>query len=238
MPTPDDFRALARSSPWLCERAHFTVRSPRDQDVEAWLERPGTLRHRSGSGPVRTTTHAPDTHLLTMLARVGVTTSSVETSLWGRDYEPVRRADGLVLERPSEVEAIGVHGSFDYDDPILGTYEWVAMLNPYELSHDVALTDVREVTHHGRTAWAARCVPEQGYDPKCGCCPLLWSLVSDRDEYGEDEDLSENVYPVAYDVVLDLATGFFVHRAPVWSEDASPASRRDLTLDVEVHSAS
>ena len=42
-PGPDDFRALARSSPWRFGTLHFTHRADGEDPVEAWLTRPGHL---------------------------------------------------------------------------------------------------------------------------------------------------------------------------------------------------
>lgn len=205
------------------------------------------LRHRTGGGRVRTTTHQPTTYGYVEVALGdGMpesypdtrSRSGVRQSVWIHDLTPRIRPDGLVLVRPDDEEWEGPEGDLaERDDPMYENYHWVAMLDPRELGAGVDLSDVREVTHHGRRAWAARCVPTEGYDPRCGCCPLLWCEVSDRDEYGDPDDPAAwtptETYPEAYDVVLDHATGFVVGITPL-----GPTSRGDLALDVEIHASS
>lgn len=245
---PDDFRALARSSPWRCTTAHFTRRRAGEPDVEAWLERPGRLRTRTsratGEWVNNRQTDIP-AEVLRVAARMPdhwsdeeVARSFLEAPVpWARDVTPITRGDGLVLVRPGDQAWFGATGSQESvvaDDPMYDDYHWVAMLDPRELARGVDLSDVREVRHHGRTAWAARCVPTADYAPRCGCCELLWSEVSVRREAeagGPDPDPDAR-YPEAYDVVLDHATGFVVALTPV-----GEASRDDLALDVEIHAS-
>ena len=212
---PDDFRALARSSPWRCSSAHVTRRTAGDVDVEAWLERPDRLRTR--------TVHRTQEWLETPVR-------------WARDVTPITRDDGLVLVRPDDAEwPDDTTGHLDSEDPMYDNYRWVAMLDPRELARGVEISGVRETAHRGRVAWAARCMPTIDYDPRCGCCELLWSEVSIRAEAragGPDPD-PDAVYPEAYDVVLEHATGFVVSLTPV-----GETSRDDLALDVEIHSSS
>ena len=232
-----DFRALARSSPWRFASAHFTRRRDGDE-VEAWLERPGGLTVRDAHGThrwvnnrqadipgevVRAWGRLPDRYTDDELV-----SAYLEAPVrWARDVEPVWRPDGLVAVRPRTP-------GLEFDDPMYDNYEWVAMLDPAELTTAVDLTDVRETTHHGRLGWAARAVPVEGYAPRCGCCPLLWSEISDRDEAegGGPEPVPGTVWPDAYDVVLDHATGIVVSLEPV-----GEAVRTALGFDVEIHSA-
>ena len=253
MPTPDDFRALARSSPWLCRRAHFTHRARcdgRDEVVEAWLERPGQLRVRDRHGPrewrdgmqadvprdvVAAWSRMPERYA------DDVPVARAARIRWAHHVEPLRREDGLVSVRPDRAAAWQaatgrLPETLEVDDPMYDNYRWVAMLDPVELAEGVGLTQVRETTHHQRPAWAARAVPEQGYEPRCGCCPLLWSEVSERGERGEELDLVGVVFPEAHDVVLDRATGFVVSLLPVWGAGVG-AHRDDLGFDVEVHAS-
>lgn len=224
MPTADDFRALARSGPWRFTSAHFTRRGAGagPGGVEVWLDRPGRMRVCT-AGSERTWVDGQE-------GCPGRTPDP--TRLWARDLVPTLRPDGLVTDRPP--------GSFPWDthevnDPMYDNYRWVAMLDPLELSEAVDLTDVRETTHHGRPVWAARAVPTQEYAPRCGCCALLWSEVSDRDEYGEEADLSGNDYPLAWEVVLDMATAIVVSIVPVWA--SGPSTMNPYWFDVEIHTA-
>ncbi|MFC6695336.1 hypothetical protein [Nocardioides daphniae] len=247
MLTPDAFRALARSSPWRCSTAHFTHRGDGTGEVEAWLERPGTVTVRDEHGTHRWVDD-PGNRGQVVVVRAyeempgrypdddPVAADLHPPAVRARDLTPITRDDGLVLVRPDDESWPGAwQPYFDPDDPMYGNYRWVAMLDPRELARGVEVSDVREVRHHGRTAWAARCVPIEGYDPRCGCCELLWSEVSVRAEVeaGGPEPRPGTVFPEAYDVVLDHATGFVVHLVPV-----GESSRDDLELDVQIHSAS
>lgn len=119
-PAVDDFRALARSSPWLWQRLHFTRWDgpERRGGTEAWLDRPGRLRVRPHPGAEERVSGVP------------------YSSTGSREMEdPVLRPDGLVEVRPD-----GWH--FEHGDPMWRDYTWTAVLDPEELSHDVAVTDV------------------------------------------------------------------------------------------------
>lgn len=203
--TEDTFRALARSSPWRFSALHFTWRTLDDGDIECWLRRPGRLRVRDADG---------DRVIRGETATV--------------DPERVLRADGLVESRPR------AH-THDIDDPMWNNYLFVSMLDPEELSADVVLSDLRSEPRAGRETWWARAVPEDGYEPRCGCCPLLWSRVTDWFEYGDGapgwEPPEGTVYPEAYDVALDVATGIVVQLCPVGG------SRPDHGFETTIHEA-
>lgn len=231
--TEESFRALARSSPWRWQSMH--LRRHGDDPVEAWVDRPGELRVVDAKGR---TTHE----------RVGLGDASGVVSFystdgeppprrrpriirrWPHEVEPVRRPDGLVEQRPDEISE---HGddfvAVEFGDPVYVNYHWVAMLDPRELSDHTAISDLRVDDHHGREVWRARVEPVEGYDPTCGCCALLWSEISDRDEYDDDWPLDpDRAYPEAYDVALDVATGIVVWLEPIGE------STSDLRIDVEV----
>lgn len=143
--------------------------------------------------------------------------------VWPQDVAPVLRPDGLVAERPDGWWV-------QYDDPMWQSYTWVAMLDPVELSHHVEVSRPRADVVNGRAVWRAEVRPEDGYDPRCGCCPLLWSEISDRDEYGEDwTPQPGTVHPDAYDVALDQQTGVVVRCLPVGR------SSLDWLLEVDIH---
>jgi hypothetical protein len=135
-------------------------------------------------------------------------------TLLARRPEPgvVLRPDGLVARRPE--------GWFlEHSDPMWENYTWPAMLDPDELSHDVGVSDVRRDDRAGRETWWARLVPEPGYEPRCGCCPLLWCEVAVQAEYGDEPGrlarFAEQGYPDAHDVALDVQTGVVVVLEPV-----------------------
>ena len=210
-PTADDLRALALSSPWLWTSLHLTQRDDR-REVEAWLERPDLVRVRQPGRPEHVSRSDSS----------GSTAVLVSASPDGRSWtppprrraaevEPERRPDGLVRARPDDFR-------LDYDDLFYENYRWVAMLDPAELAVGVEMTDVRAVERAGRETWTARMSAVEGYEPRCGCCPLLWSQVSDLLEaesgsfrYG----VPEGPWPGAYDVALDRATGVVVSVQPV-----------------------
>ncbi|MER7606941.1 hypothetical protein [Nocardioides sp. NPDC127503] len=203
--TEDTFRALARSSPWRFSALHFTWRTRDEGDVECWLRRPGWLRVRDADGDRVERGEAPVF-----------------------DPAPVLRADGLVESRSRAY-------THDIDDPMWNNYVFVSMLDPEELSSDVVLSDLRSEERGGRATWWARAVPGDEYEPRCGCCPLLWSWVSDRDEYGDGdpgwEPSAGTIYPEAYDIALDVATGIVVQLTPVGG------SRPDLGFETTIHEA-
>jgi hypothetical protein len=219
-PTDDAFRALARSSPWLWRTLHFTHADARGR-VEAWVRRPGELLVR-----------APGQHDRRIDDRGRVTEPpAVPVRRWPHEVTPTWRPDGLVEARPSEFEV-------EYGDPMYESYDWVAMLDPVELSHHTEVSAVREQDRLGRRTWWARLRPQEGYDPTCGCCPLLWSFISERDEHADDDTRDSwlpsagTVFPDAYDVALDVATGVVVELSAVGSSSIPTGHRLEL-LDVD-----
>ncbi|MGY1769646.1 hypothetical protein [Blastococcus sp. SYSU D00813] len=215
MPDAEDFRALARSSPWLWSTLRFTYRDARSGDpVRAWLRRPDRLRVETPDGAlVQVVRDEP--------RRMGLLTddgssATVELLRAADVPSPRRRSDGLVAERPSSQ---GV----SYDDPMYRDYRWVAALDPVELADGlepgtgdragVALRveGVAEVVHGGRPAWEAVVVTTDRYEPRCGCCSLLRDARIDRDEWGDwAERFGHLVYPTATRVRLDVGTGVCV----------------------------
>lgn len=112
------------------------------------------------------------------------------------------------------------------------SHDWVAMLDPVELSHHVDLLDLRATSPGGRETWWAVARPVEGYEPRCGCCPLVFSEISERDEHGDGWVPSVDTgYPSSYDVALDVGTGVVVS-AQVRGHD-----RRRWGFEVEIHAA-
>lgn len=238
-PRPEDFRALARSSPWRFTTVHFTHRAEGESPVEARLTRPGHLEV-SHEGERHVETGVPYSRSVLYLEEPRVRSRflpgwlrpgkrAAEPGLAPRDetgnppirppqeVEPRRRPDGLVLERPFEA---------DYDDPMWGNYRWVAMLDPVELSHGVEVSEVHARERLGRLTWTAtvRALPESaedagdGYDPRCSCCPLLFGAVSQALEVAgggfAPDEAEVSTYPTAYWVSLDVETGIVVDVEP------------------------
>ncbi|RBY89740.1 hypothetical protein [Blastococcus sp. TF02A-26] len=195
MPDAEDFRALARSSPWLWSTLRFTYRGVRCTDgVRAWLRRPDVLRVETVAGALLHVDRTPPSRPLPV---------------------PVFRADGLVA-RPREY--------LDRDgDPMFENYTWVAMLDPVELADGqdrelggpagppLEIDGVREVEHGGRPAWEAVVATTDTYEPRCGCCSLLHDPVIDRLEWDDAAERFGDVdYPTASRVRLDAGTGVCV----------------------------
>ena len=207
-PTEDTFRALARSSPWRWRTLHLVRRDGDGQTAEVWVDRPHRMRVLAEGRE-----HWVAEGLDAGAGRVVLTATSgrgphppVEPPppVWGGDVDPVRRPDGLVAVRPDGFPVW-------YGDPMWSNYSWVAMLDPVELSHHTDVSDVRAEDREGRLVWRAVVRPLAGYDPWCGCCPLLFSLHSQRAEHGDEWAPSPGErYPTAYDVALDVGTGVVV----------------------------
>ncbi|WP_051684181.1 hypothetical protein [Blastococcus sp. URHD0036] len=195
MPDADDFRALARSSPWLWSTLRFTFRQTRSAGaVRATLRRPDALRVETIDGTLVQVVHG----------RAGA----------GRPA-PVLRADGLVA---------GAREYLDRDgDPMWQNYFFVALLDPVELADGqdretggpagppLRIEDVHEVDHGGRPAWEAVVAATATYEPRCACCSLLHDPCIDRLEYDDAaQRFADVVYPTATRVRLDVGTGVCV----------------------------
>ncbi|MBB3663387.1 MULTISPECIES: hypothetical protein [Prauserella salsuginis group] len=198
-PTEERFRALARSAPWRWHALRFTTgRRHAGEDravhtVRAAVRRPGRLRVESLDGAVLQRQADPDV----------AEPPAVELD----DH-------GLLSRAPDQVPAV----RFDFEPPMYQDYHWVAMLDPYELADGwddegtpapgTEILDLTAVEHHGRPAWQARLRTTRYYDPRCGCCPLLYSAESEAAE--NHEPAPGTVFADAYLVRLDVATGVCV----------------------------
>lgn len=174
--------------------------------MRAWVRRPNLLRVEALDG--RVLTAGREKHGWGMVYAAGSADRGqpVPPRPYAMDLTPVYDAEGLVEVRPEGADA---------DDPMYQSYDWVAMLDPVELADGVAFDEVREVDHHGRTAWEVLARPGPGYDPRCSCCPLLPCEESERLEaegggltMGEAEP--DLVFAEAHRVRLDVATGVCV----------------------------
>lgn len=180
--TEERFRRLARSSPWRWHTLRFTLvrrpaRAPFDPGVRAWLRRPDRLRVEDLDGDVVSVVHeAPRRAVL--LAPDGGATVALPPA---HTTAPTVDADGLVVARPRM-------WAYDYDAPMFQDYHWVATLDPVELADGghgmpgTVLRDLEEVDHHGRRAWQAVVEATEAYEPRCSCCPLLFSAASEQRE--------------------------------------------------------
>ena len=217
MPTPsaDSFAALARSSPWRWSTLRFTVTWPGDPwstgAVRAWLRRPDSLRVESLDGALLRAERTPPPSIGIYGPEGGSTRQALLAS---QAVRPPLRPDGLVAERPDDP-------LLTYDDPMHESYHWVAMLDPAELADGVdrrsgarapalRLETVEAVEHAGRAAWEAVVVPEDTYEPRCGCCPLLRTRAVDLVEFQDRPEHLLGAYPDAFRVRLDVQTGVCV----------------------------
>jgi hypothetical protein len=209
------FSALARSSPWRWRTLRFTVawqpRTRRPPGVQAWVRRPDGLLVADPHGNVLAAELA-ERPWGTSVSRMP-DGRRVERELYGpldpRATPPELNADGFVLSRP-------VAGGLCYDDPMFTDYRWVAMLDPAELADGVQVTNLVEVEHHDRPAWQADLRPGPAYDPRCSCCPLLFSAVSEDYEAAAGgptlrERNPDLRYADAHRVRLDVRTGVCVY---------------------------
>lgn len=132
----------------------------------------------------------------------------VRATLRHGELDGVRLSDG---RRIQEYGAPPSSWSVRPLEPYATNYAWSAMLDPYELSDGVAISDVRTEELFGRpvVAFVAHAVP--GYDPVCSCCPLVFSEVSQRLEHGDDWRAQPGELPDGVDLALDLGVGIVVH---------------------------
>ena len=203
-PTVERFRRLARSSPYRWDELAFTC-AWTDRAVRAVVRRPDRLRVEDGDG-----------HLLFDGRQgIGPVVSALTSDGSGVGRVPPRPPavldeDGLhTVPRLPWREPDGV--------PMWQDYRWVAMLDPAELADGTdgepgtELLELREVEHHGRAAWQALLRPTAVYEPRCSCCPLLWSRESVAAEVAAGLPEPERAtYAEAHLVRVDVQTGVCV----------------------------
>lgn len=197
-PTADDFRALARSSPgrWGTLRFTLTRRPPterHDEGVRAWLRRPDLLRVQTLDDRLIRVIHgSPDRDVV--------------------DGDLELDEEGLVREPRS------IKSRTAYDAPMFDNYTWVALLDPVELADGddgpgAAVRDVAFVDHYGRQSLQSVLVPTSDYHPRCECCSLLYSALTDERlaDQGMPLDRPDGfAHPDATLARLDVQTGVCV----------------------------
>lgn len=220
----DRFAALARSSPWRWRTLRFTVESRGDSasPVRAWVRRPDCLRVETPDGELIVATRERPRGSVMQLTSDGRSRElPIVSPLDPGAPRPEFRPDGLVSRRPRD-------WPLHYDDPMYVNYRWVAMLDPAEFAdgldeetgettpNPVDVSGLTEVDHHGRLAWQADLRPNQSYEPRCGCCPLLCSQVSEDKEAEAGGPTRREIEPLlryadAHRVRLEVATGVCVY---------------------------
>lgn len=214
------FRGLARSAPWRFSTLHFTHTRQRRGATRAWLRRPGHLTVQDSAGVVHVVEGVPYS--------IGSFALGGSNRPWAprppQDLPVSLDESGFVTERPEA----------DYDDPMWVSFDWVAMLDPVELSTGTVIEDLAETLHHGRLTWWARMAAAEGYAPRCDCCPLLWGRLTEQ-MVGQDRGPTfighqpDVVYPDAWRVGLDVQTGVVVLLEPLGG------SREDLGASIVIH---
>lgn len=238
-PTLEDFRALARSSPWRWRTLRFTLnRDPPvgggPESLRAWVSRPNGLRVEDAGGGL-------------------LQASWEQQAAAGRPATvpgPTFRPDGLVARRPAGGWA---DDPFGYDDPMFENYRWVAMLHPFELADGVdrdqdgeivdgwspsrspivAIEEPREVDQYGRPAWEAVIATTPGYAARCSCCPLLDGAEAARQLLREGWDRPLLGLPTAWRIRLDRHTGVIVHLGELGGRSVGGWTMRIEAVDAE-----
>jgi hypothetical protein len=216
IPSAEDFRALARSSPWRWSTLRFTASWSGpwvpSGEVRAWLRRPDRLRVETPGGELVQVVRDDSAPARAVLSVDG---GVPDPRLAPGTPPPRFRPDGLVAQRPPIWE-------FSADDPMFQTYSWVAMLDPVELADGdpdrdgagVVVGEVSEARHGGRPAWQAIVSTTPAYEPRCSCCPLLPSADAaalDAIESGGSRPRPDGyAHGTRFLVRLDVGTGVCV----------------------------
>ena len=117
------------------------------------------------------------------------------------------------------------------------SYQWVAMLHPFELADGVARdgdgnwspefapivgsAGPREVDHAGRIAWEAVITTTPAYAARCSCCPLLDGEQAALQLAEEGWPGPESGRPQSWRVRLDRDTGVLVQLVELGGRSAS-----------------
>lgn len=135
-------------------------------------------------------------------------TDEVEAWLRHGELRARRACDGLVRH---ERGAPGTSWPVRDLEPIFESYQWAAMLDPYELGEGVRISEIRDDALHGRAVLCFVAHADEGYEPICACCPLVFSEITQRYEFGDDWRPELGVtMPDGCELALDVAVGIVV----------------------------
>lgn len=241
----DDFRALARSSPYLWREVEFEYRDPNTAvraTVHLGVDGGEAYLHVAdlNTGEVYADDGMPDRNYSWSLLTFGGDTNQAELDTAMAQHVAdlnaalKLRPDGLVEVRPDDPGGPG-------EPPMWNNYRWVAILDPRELADGepleedmpvhadtdhpatsrppgVEISELADVTHHGRPALQARVRALPTYSPRCSCCPIIVNRYSEESMDWIRHDSHE--YPDSYLVRLDRQTGICVYSEP---QDFTPA---------------
>ena len=101
------------------------------------------------------------------------------------------------------------------------------MLDPVELAQGTVIRNLADADREGRRTWWATVSAATGYEPRCGCCPLIPCEGVARDEYGDDYVAPRDGFPEGFRIGLDVQTGVVVSSEPI---GATSDSRIALTI--------
>lgn len=217
--TADDYRALARSSPWLWRSVRFRW----DGGPVVTMARPARVVVEDADGTTREERDPGEGIAMFGWDADGNPIHDTPTYVFVSELEPRRRADGLVTERPDDASAVQIH------EPMVAGYFSVAAVDPVELADDVDLTDVRVETLRGRETWVATCRAGEEYIPRCGCCPLIMDRRGALLEWGPQEGATIDCHE-SVEIWLDRATGIMTR----WVPTPEPGSPAEEPIDVEI----
>ncbi|MFT4296362.1 MAG: hypothetical protein QM582_13210 [Micropruina sp.] len=221
-PAEQQWRALARSSPWLWRTAHFDlVRTGADPvRLEAWLDRRNALRVEGGDGAPMVQELQRSRSSWFGWDEQGNADSGTSEVPFPWEATVTFDADGLVAVRPPGHEVA--------EELMWRDYRWVAMLDPVELADGsderlgpaTLVSELSAGERHGRLTWWAVVREGPGYDPRCTCCPLLDGQLADRIYDAEGGPRAPRLprptdLPTRWLVGLDRATGIVVSLQPL-----------------------
>lgn len=199
----DDFRALARSAPWLWRSFTAVVTAAGGDSVDF------------GREPMRVTTNRDGSLEASRLDGRLEKSERATPGEWSRRTallaEASRRPDGLVTHRTDSPP--------DLDCALIQSYLWVAITDPRELVEgawsgevsDALVEDLRVEVIDGRETWCATVTPAEEYDPRCSCCALMTGAVSLAiDEFGDWQKRAAGA-ATRFSVGLDRQTGVVTH---------------------------